>query len=301
MRHVLSVSDWSKDDIHWILDRASEWKKSATCSATVKRRPQAVLILERPSLRTRMAYEGAFHLLHGVLTVFEGGVGTSDSVGDVSRVLSEMLDLAIIRTRNHEKLEQIAATATIPVINALSDREHPVEVLADALVMREQFTQPQGRRIAFVGDGGNVCASLLLLAPLLGMSASVACPEGYFPDQAILERSRESARLHGTELMVTADVIDAVSDAAVVYTDGWPTFDSQDVQEGVFGSFRVTEQLMKRAAPDAIFLHCLPATRGAEVTDGVLDSAQSFAFRRLKNLVFTSAAMIEWALGGDML
>ncbi len=298
MRHVLSVSDWSREDLLWILDRAAAWKlgnPSLNSGCT----PHAVLILERASLRTRIAYERAVCLLGGHLTVFEGGTGTRDSMGDVARVLSEMLDLAIIRTRDHALLEQIAANASIPIVNALSSREHPVEVLADAMVIREHFASPGERRIAFVGDGGNVCASVLLLAPLLGMHAAVTCPEDHFPDDAILDQARNLARSHGTQLLVTTDMDDAVSGAAVVYTDGWPALESDEEQERVFAPYRVTEQLMKRASADAIFLHCLPATRGREVTGAVLDSPQSFAFRRLKNLVFTSAAMIEWAMGCD--
>ncbi|MBE0636465.1 ornithine carbamoyltransferase [Candidatus Bipolaricaulota bacterium] len=298
MRHVLSVSDWRREDIRWILSRACEWK-SAHRPVTCLRAPRGALILERPALRTRIAYESAMHLLGGSLTVFDSGVGTSDSIDDVGRVLSGMLDIAFIRTRSHAMLEQLSKTATIPIINVLSNREHPVEVLADALTIRDTFGNTEGRKIAFVGTAGNVCTSLLLLAPLLGMDAAVATPEGFAPSEDTLRQVRALASSHGTGFMDTRSVEEAVRDADVVYTDGWPRLDDADEEERLLGPYRVTPPVMAQASADAIFLHCLPAARNREVTHDVLDSEQSYAFRRLENLAPTSAAMIEWALECD--
>ena len=298
MRHVLSVLDWQTEDLRWILERARQWK-SGTLLPTHLPGPRAALILERPALRTRIAYESALHLLGGSLTVFEGGVGTSDSVGDIGRVLSGMLDIAFIRTHHHEMLERLAAKATIPIINALSDREHPVEVLADALTICDVFCETRGLKIAFVGSGGNVCSSLLLLAPLLGMDATVATPEAFSPEETVLRQVQALAAANGTQFIDTHSVQEAVLNADVVYTDGWPHLDDADEEERVLGPYRVTRQVMSQASADAIFLHCLPAARNREVTHDVLDSEQSYAFRRLENLAPTSAAMIEWALEWD--
>jgi len=293
VRHVLSIQDLSAGELEVILDRAEAWRSGQRSPGRTPG-PTGVLILERPALRTRIAYETAFHMLGGHLSVFEGGVGTTDSIEDVGRVLTRMVDVALVRTRDHGMLEVLASAAEIPVVNALSDRKHPVEVLADALVLRDVFGDPAGRKIAFVGDGGNVCASVLLLALLLGMNAAVATPEGHRPRDEILARAAVAAEAHGRTFEVAQTAATAVKGASVVYTDGWPTFDSRDDRESIFGPYRVTRELMNRAAPDAVFLHCLPAARGLEVTDEVLDGPRSHAFARLANLAPTSAALIEW-------
>ncbi len=298
MRHVLSVSDWTRQNLDWILNRAGDWLRRDT-HATDTPGPQAALLLERPSFRTRIAYEQAIHWLGGCLTVFEGGVGTHDSIQDVVRVLSGMLDIAFVRTRDHNMLESMASMAEIPIVNALSDREHPVEVLADAVILREHFGDLSGKKIAFVGHGGNVCASVVLLAPLLGMDVALACPDGRLPDPVTLERATDLARAHGTHVEVTSKIGDAASQAAAVYTDGWPVMDDAEARERMFGPYRVTSEVMSLALPDAVFLHCLPAERGNEVTDKVLDSDQSLAFQRVRALAPTSAAVTEWALGQD--
>jgi len=292
LRHVLSVLDLVGISLDGLLDRAEQWR-AGQAALQDRKPPLGALILERPALRTRMAYENAFHHLGGHLTVFEGGVGTSDALADVGRVLSEMVDLVLVRTSSHEMLRALADQSDIPVINALSDREHPVEVLADALVLRQTFGDLAGRKVTFVGGGGNVCASLLLLAPLLGMDSAVSSPKGYEPHPQVLKDVQALARARGRRFEVVEDPAAAVEGASAVYTDGWPAFNVDDERERVFGPFRVTQELMGKAAADAIFLHCLPAFRGAEVTDEVLDGPRSLAFERLRNLAPTSAALIE--------
>jgi len=294
MRHFLSVADATSHDLQRMLDRANAHRTGAVESLIGA--PRGVLILERPSLRTRLAYEGAFHRLGGHLSIFEGGIGTNDTTEDLGRVLSAMVDVALVRTRDHIWLESLASAASIPIINALSDREHPVEVLADALVIRDVFGTFVDKTMAFVGGSGNVCASLLLLAPLLGMHAAVAPPPQWAPDPNLLTQANALAANAGTRLMATNDIESAVRGAHVIYTDAWPVLGDATEEERRFGPYRVTAEMMAMAAPDAIFLHCLPATRGREVSSEVLDSERSYAFRRLKNLAPTSAAAIEWAL-----
>jgi len=295
MRHFLSVADATSHDLRWMLDRADAYRTGTIESSRIGA-PRGALILERPSLRTRLAYEGAFHRLGGQLSIFEGGIGTDDTTEDLGRVLSAMVDIALVRTHDHLWLESLASASSIPVVNALSDREHPVEVLADALVIRDVFGTFVDKTIAFVGGSGNVCASLLLLAPLLGMHAAVATPPRSAPDPNLLTQAYALAASAGTRLVATDDVETAVLGADVVYTDAWPNLGDAAEEERRFGPYRVTAEMMAMAAENAIFLHCLPATRGREVAAEVLDSEASFAFSRLKNLAPASAAAIEWAL-----
>ncbi len=299
MQHILSVSNWSRSDLDWILRRAHAWK-SGDEMAVLRPGPRSALILERPSFRTRIAYEGAMHCLRGSLTVFEGGVGTSDSIEDVARVVSGMLDIVFVRTRDHHSLQSMAEHADIPIVNALSDREHPVEVLADALILRERYGDLGGMKIAFLGASGNVCTSVLLLAPLLGMDVVLACPPDYAPESSVLERVAALAAEYGTHVEITSDADAAAREANAVYTDGWPAIEDADERERIFGPYRVTGTTMSLAAPDAVFLHCLPAKRECEVTSDVLESGQSLAFQRVTNLVPTTAAAIEWALGASV-
>ncbi len=295
MRHILSVADLSCDELVRVLDRAAEWKTGRAVSRLSKP-PSVTFLLERPTFRTRIAYEGALMNLGGRLLTFEGQLDARESIADVARVLSEMVDAVLVRVGAHETVEALAAASTIPVVNALTRREHPVEVLADAMTMREVFGDLGGRRFAFVGDGGNVCQSLLLLAPMLGMETAVATPKDHEPDEAILSQVCRFAKEADRRFAVTSSPAKAVEGASVVYTDGWPPL--EDV-EAVFGPYRVDAELFSKAAPDAIFLHCLPAQRGREVTADVIDGPRSHAFRRLENLIHTSTALLEWLLAED--
>lgn len=292
MRHVLSVADLSREELRRILDRAAEWKAGGAVSR-LSNGPRVTFLVQRATFRTQIAYEGALMNLGGRLLTFDWQLDARESIGDVARVLSEMVDAVLARVGDHGQLQELAAASTIPVVNALTPKEHPVEVLADALTMREAFGELTGRRFAFVGDGGNVCHSLLLLAPMLGLETSVATPEKHAPDEEILSQARQLAEAAGRRFVVAADAAEAVEGASVVYTDGWPPID--DV-EAVFGRYRVDAELLAEASPDAIFLHCLPARRGREVTADVIDGPRSHAFRRLENLIHTSTALLEWLL-----
>ena len=292
MRHILSVADLSRDELARVLDRSAEWKTGKAVSR-LSRAPSVTFLLERPTFRTRIAYEGALMNLGGRLLTFEGQLDARESIADIGRVLSEMVDAVLVRVGAHETIETLADASTVPVINALTRREHPVEVLADAMTMRDVFGDLAGRRFALVGDGGNVCQSLVLLAPMLGMETAVATPSDHAPDEAILAEARRLAEEAACRFMVASTPAEAVEGASVVYTDGWPPL--EDV-ESIFGPYRVDAELFSMASPDAIFLHCLPAQRGREVTADVIDGLRSHAFRRLENLIHTSTALLEWLL-----
>ena len=292
MRHILSVADLSRDELLRILDRAAEWKSGHAVSALSKA-PLAVFLLERATFRTRLAYEAALMKLGGNLVTFEGQLEARESIEDVARVVSEMADVVLVRVGDHGKLEALAEAAALPIVNALTAREHPVEVLADALTIREAFGDLAERRFAFIGDGGNVCQSLLLLTPKLGMDTVVATPDAYAPDAEILVLARKLAGEMNVSFDVAGTANEAAEGASVIYTDAWPNTDDA---ASVFEPYRVDATLFAKAEPDAIFLHCLPARRGREVTADVIDGPQSHAFRRLENLIYTSTALLEWLL-----
>jgi ornithine carbamoyltransferase len=296
MRHMLSVEDIGREGLRHILDSARARERGGATGRIGGRGPLVALMLERPALRTRIAYEAAVWQLNGRLIPFEGPLASRESLADVARVLSQMVDAIVARVRDHETLEGFAGFATVPVVNALSNREHPVEVLADALTLQEVFGEPAGRKLAFVGAGGNVCHSVLLLAAMLGLHVAVATPPEHAPDPEILERTARWTDESGHRLEVLRSAEDAVRGADAIYTDAWPNIGDPDEQQRVFGPYRVDRRLLSCAAPEAIFLHCLPAHRGREVTDEVIDGPRSFAFRRLSHLAPTTAAAIEWLL-----
>jgi ornithine carbamoyltransferase len=194
----------------------------------------------------------------------------------------------------------LAKHSTVPVVNALSDREHPVEVLADALAMRERWGATAGYRLAYVGDGNNICHSLLLLAPLLDLDLAVATPAGFAPAAGIARRAQDLAARRGTRLELLTDPRQAVTSADAVYTDVWASMGQEVAAEKrrqVFQPFQVNRELLALAQPEALVLHCLPARRGEEITAEVLDGPQSLAFERLSNLVPVSMAVLSWLLG----
>ncbi len=298
MRHFLSVADLNADELAALLDRAARIK--AEPQAARLSRPHAVaLLFERPSLRTRTAYEVALMHLGGRAVAFETTFGQREAVGDVARTLSHLVSAVVARVRDHALLEALAGQAGVPVVNALSNREHPVEVLADALALREQWGALAGRCLAYVGDGNNICHSLLLLAPLAGMDIRVASPPGYAPRPEFVERAQALAAERGSQVAALVDPREAVRGADAVYTDAWASMgqeDSAEERRRVFRPYQVNDRLLALAQPGAVVLHCLPARRGEEITGQVLDGRRSLAFRRLSNLVPVTAAVLGWLL-----
>jgi ornithine carbamoyltransferase len=220
-------------------------------------------------------------------------------VADVARTLSQLVSVIIARVRAHTTLELLAEHAAVPVVNALSDREHPVEVLADALTLRLCWGGFRGRRLAYVGDGNNICHSLLMLAPMLGLDLAVACPKGYGPLAEVAARAQILADQHGTDLHVGVDPRQAVAGADALYTDVWASMGQEATVEErrrVFRPYRVDTGLLALARPHAVILHCLPACRGEEIAAEVLDGPRSLAFERLSHLVPATVALLSWLL-----
>lgn len=298
MRHFLSVSDLGAAELAALLDRAAACKRDPQ-SARLARAPVAALLFAGPSLRTRTAYEIALMHLGGRTVMFDTPSPHRDTVADVARTLSQLVSAIVARVRDHALIEALADAAEIPVINALSSREHPVEVLADVMTLHEQWGKLAGRRLVYLGDGNNICSSLLLLAPPAGLHFVAATPATHAPPADIVERARQLASENGTSLDVLTDPRMAVAGADAVYTDVWASRrpeESFDDHLRTFSPFQVNAELMALADPGAVILHCLPARRGEEITARVLEGSQSLAFHRLSNLVPVTMAVLSWLL-----
>jgi ornithine carbamoyltransferase len=302
-RDLVSMGDLSGEEIRTILELAAQMKRDR-----LSRRPQAVLqgrsialIFEKPSLRTRVTFEVAMHELGGFavyLGAAEIGLGQRETVGDVARNLSRWVDGIVARTFAHRTVEELAEAAEVPVVNALSDREHPCQVLADLLTIQEKFGTFRGVTVAWVGDGNNVCHSLLLGGAKVGLRVRVATPEGYAPDPDIVAAAREEARRTGAEIHLVHRPEEAVRGAHVVYTDVWTSMGQEAEREErrrAFVGFQVNRDLLA-ASPGALVMHCLPAHRGEEITDEVLDGPQSIVLDQAENRLHAQKALLALLL-----
>ncbi len=301
MTHFLSIRDLAREDLPRLFALMAELKarqKARDRWTPLPGRTMA-LIFEKPSLRTRVTFEVAMVQLGGAavyLAAQEIGMGKRESVPDVGRNLSRWVDVVAARVFSHKTLEQLAAHATVPVINGLSDLEHPCQAMADFFTLYERGLDPAKLRLAWVGDGNNVCNSLLLLGSMLGTTSVVACPPGYEPDAGVLE----ACRAMGGRVQVTTEARDAVEDADVVYTDTWTSMGQEEETQrrlAAFAGYQVDAALMARAKPDAIFQHCLPAHRGEEVSAEVIDGPQSVVFDEAENRLHVQKGILAWCLG----
>jgi ornithine carbamoyltransferase len=251
--------------------------------------------LEKPSLRTRMTFELAIKQLGGDSVVSTGPIGEREPVKDVARNLDRWTNGIVARVFSQSTLDELTNWASVPVINALSDRFHPCQALADVLTLKEQFGRLDGLKLAFVGDGNNVAQSLMLTAGRLGVHVAVATPPGYEPDGELTEEASRLGRIS-----VTNDPAEAVAQAHAVYTDVWASM-GQESEAGerarIFAPYQVYAGLMAQARPDAVFMHCLPAKRDLEVTDGVMESARSVIFDQAGNRLHAQKALLLTLLG----
>jgi ornithine carbamoyltransferase len=293
---VLKVGDLGSDGIRAVIERAAAVKRDRDSVAGALGGVRIGLFFEKPSTRTRVSCEVAVADLGGMSVVLkqtEVGLRSRESVGDVARVLDRYLDLLAFRVFDHRDLDTLADYATAPVVNLLSDLEHPCQALADIQTLAEARGL-EGASVAYVGDGNNVCASLMVAGAATGVSVRVACPEGYEPPEWVLSEAR-SLGVGGAEVSVTNDPAEAVRGADAVYTDVWASMGQEDeavARRASFAPFRVDEALFSLASPDAIFLHCLPAHRGDEVTDGVMDHERSRVFDQAENRLHAFKALL---------
>ncbi|MGH7321981.1 MAG: ornithine carbamoyltransferase [Candidatus Rokuibacteriota bacterium] len=301
MKHLLSVSDLSRHQVEALFRLAAEWKahvKAGRVAAPLAGRTLA-LIFEKPSLRTRVTFEVGMVQLGGAavyLAAQDIGLGRRESTPDVARNLSRWVDGVVARTFLQSTVEELARHAGVPVINGLSDHEHPCQALADFFTLWERGFDLTQLRLAWVGDGNNVFHSLVLLAALLGTEVTAACPPGYEPAPAVLE----TARTLGARVTVSPEVPDMVSGADVIYTDVWISMGQEAERQRrleSFSRYQLNERVLAFAKPSAVVMHCLPAHRGEEVTDAVLDGPRSIVLDQAENRLHLQKAVLLTLLG----
>jgi ornithine carbamoyltransferase len=304
VRHLVSIADLDAASLERILDSATALREQRTSG----RVPQLLagrhvaLLFEKPSLRTRVTFDVGVAALGGQ-TVYLGpdevGIGRRETAFDIGRNLSRWVDAIVLRTFAHETLAELADAASVPVVNALTDREHPCQALADLLTLRQHLGGLRGRTLAFVGDGNNVCHSLLLAGALAGLHVRVATPPGYEPDPLVLHQAGRLAQPTGGSAFMTNDPRIAVRDADAVYTDAWTSMGAEaeaDLRRLRFAGFRVDAALLADA-PQALVMHCLPAHRGEEISDEALDGPRSVVLDQAENRLYVQQAILVDLLG----
>jgi len=298
-KDFVSVADWTREELLALLERAGQLKRSSQAGERLQVLSGMTLALyfEKPSLRTYVTFEAGMTQMGGhamLLWPEQVGMGTRESVGDVARNLSRWVDGLVARTFSHSLVERLAAEASIPVINGLTDLLHPCQVMADLLTISEKM-DPRSATLAYVGDGNNVANSLLLLSGVLGLRIRVATPRSHAPAPRVMERARELAVGSGARINWGEDPIEAVRGADFVYTDTWTSMGQEhevEMRREVLASYQVNEQLLENA-PRAWVMHCMPAHRGEEITSPVLDGPQSLVYDQAENRLHTQKAILE--------
>jgi ornithine carbamoyltransferase len=300
VRHFLSIADLSPAEMDTLLDDAERLKREPVPDDAPLRGRALAMIFEKPSLRTRLSFDVAMRDLGGhssYLSPQEVGLGRRESVSDVARVVSRYVDVVVLRTFAHDTLEEFARYSSVPVINGLTDLSHPCQGLADIFTIREQKGALRDVVAAYVGDGNNVAHSFMLGAANTAMTLRVATPAGFEPLPRYRELADSLARSTGARITYLHDPIAAVHDADVVYTDVWTSMGQEQEYERrrrAFQGFQVNRELLARAKPDAIVLHDLPAHRGEEITDDVIDGPQSAVFDQAENRLHAQKAVLRW-------
>ena len=301
-RDFLNISDFDGVELESILDGAARLKLALRSGRSHPLLPGTTLamIFEKPSLRTRATFEAGMTQLGGHaidLAQEHLQIGVRETIEDVGRNLCRWVDAIMARVFDHAVIERLAESSTVPVVNGLSDRSHPCQIIADLMTLRERKGSLEGVKLAYVGDGNNVTNSLLAAAPRLGLAMACACPAGYEPDQHLLANASDG----GASVLVD-DPIEAVTDADAIYTDTWISMGQEsETQERValFRPYQVNAEVMAAAKPDAVFMHCLPAHRGQEVTDEVIDGPQSVVFDQAENRLHAQKSLLIHLIRGS--
>ena len=297
-RHLLTLLDWRGEELHALLGRAEALKalhrQGNTSYAPLRGRTLA-MIFEKASTRTRVSFEAGMAQLGGhalFLSPRDTQLGRGEPVADTARVLSGMVDAVMIRAKSHAMVEEFAAHARIPVINALTDRYHPCQLLADMMTWQEYRGGIEGKTVAWLGDGNNVCCSYVNAAARFGFRLRIASPEGYHPPAEAIARA-------GGDVRLTTDPAEAAQDADLVVTDVWASMGQEDERAArlaLFRDYQVNSGLMAKASPDALFMHCLPAHRGEEVSAEVIDGPQSVVWDEAENRLHAQKALLEYLM-----
>ncbi|UCC33385.1 MAG: ornithine carbamoyltransferase [Candidatus Bathyarchaeota archaeon] len=297
-RRLLSVSDLSRAEVFAFLEKAKQLRMSAKQGNDLLSGRILGLLFEMASTRTRASFEAAMMQLGGEVIYMrpdELQLGRGEPIKDTARVLTEYLDALVLRTNKHETSEKFADYCDIPVINGLSDLEHPTQILCDLYTIQEAKNQLEGLNLAWIGDGNNVCNSWLLGACMMGMNISVATPKGYEPDRDILKKAMEIADESGSEIDLMKEPEEAVRNADILYTDVWISMGQEEEAErrmGAFQGYQINRDLLKNAKRDAIVMHCLPAHRGMEITEDILEGRRSIVWKQAENKLHGAKAIL---------
>ncbi len=300
-RHFLSIFDLDRDELLHVLDRAAELKalRGTPAHPEPLRGKSIAVVFEKASTRTRLSFEVGIHELGAqpvTLNSKDTQLGRGEAIEDTARMLSRYVHAVVYRTFGHDRLEALARCSTIPVVNGLSDKVHPIQLLADLMTIRQNFGPSlEGVRVAWIGDGNNMSHSWIASAAVAGFDLVLACPPGYQPDDQVLAEGRA----RGAKVRVVGRPEEALEGAGVVTTDVWASMGQEDEaaeRQRAFSGFIVDDTAMKRASSDAIFLHCLPAHRGEEVSASVIDGQQSRVWDEAENRLHTQKALLEWLL-----
>ncbi|WP_338099106.1 ornithine carbamoyltransferase [Methanolapillus africanus] len=303
MKDLISMADLSLEDIREILDLAAEIKEKRSQGKIIDhlRNKSLGMIFEKSSTRTRVSFEVGMNDLGGHAIYLNSNdiqIGRGESVEDTARVLSRYLHGIIARVYSHDTLVKLGANASIPVINALSDEEHPCQVLADLLTIKEYKNKISDMKFVWVGDGNNVCNSLMLACAIVGMEIVVACPKGYEPDERYVIKTKEL----GGVLTITDNPLEAAKNADVLYTDVWVSMGDEAEEEKRlrdFAGFQINEELIAVSKPDVIVMHCLPAHRGLEISAGALEGPHSVVFDQAENRLHAQKAVLLKLMAGE--
>lgn len=301
MSDLLSVCD-IKNDVENILEIAKKFKEGKIEGKPLEGKALA-MIFQKSSTRTRVSFDVGMYQLGGrpiFLSSSDLQMGRGEPISDTAKVLSRFVDGIMIRAIEHDDVVELAEYSDVPVISGLTNLEHPCQALADMLTIKEHLGEFKGKKLCFVGDGNNVCNSLLLITAILGMDMSVACPEGYEPNEEILKKAEKLANENNAKITITSDIKEAVSNSDAIYTDVWVSMGDEAEEakrQKDLRPYQVNEELMSYANPDAIFMHCLPAIRGEEVTSEVIDGPQSVIYDEAENRLHAQKAVLYHFLG----
>jgi len=303
VRNFCDLSDFSGAELRLILNEASRIKARRQKGKLAEERPLAgktlAMIFDKPSTRTRVSFDVGMRELGGetlMLTGTEMQLGRGETIADTARVLSRFVDMIMIRILDHEAMLELAANASVPVINGLTKRTHPCQIMADVMTFEEHRGPIKGRTVAWTGDINNVMTSWIHAAQLFDFTLKIAAPPAFPLPKAIADWAKE----HGTKLVLTDDAVEAARGADAVVTDCWVSMGDEEEERfrhNLLKPYQVNERLMSHAASDALFMHCLPAHRGEEVTDGVMDGPQSVVFDEAENRLHAQKGIMSWCLG----
>ncbi len=302
MKHLLSVTD-AKHDIFELLEKAAYFKEDRVLNKPLKNKTLA-MIFEKASTRTRISFEVAMYHLGGsplYLSASDMQLGRGEIIEDTAKVMARYVDGVMIRAKEHEEVLKFAENSDVPVINGLTNKEHPCQAITDIFTIYEH-KKSYNIKMAYLGDGNNVCNSLLLACALVGMDMTVVCPSGYEPDLEIFEEAQMFAEETGSNIQITSNVLEGVKDADVIYTDVWVSMGDEDerLQRLIdLNDYQVNMELLSHTKPDTIVMHCLPAIRGQEITDEVMKSSQSVIWDQAENRMHVQAAILSTLLKND--